>query len=652
LSFHAPHLASVEDLRQWADQRYDARADFPDLVRRLVKGTNDSLLNIQMGGGVGVDHGGYDGQVTARMKSPFVPDGHSVWELGVGADFQAKATRDYKKRTNDSLGVDKKVTTFVFVTPRYWPDREKWLSRRRAAREWKDVIILHSDDIFSAMEDVPAVHIAFSETIGKQARGVLTLAAWWERYTTAPGGLLSTELVLEGRSVQAQQLMKILSEQPNAHLWIEGQSVEDVMAFVAATLTEAAARGSADDLERALVVFEPGAMLNFAQSEKLLILIPFEESLVRAAELATESAVILRTRVGSGASIALPKIPVQMAKAYFVDRGVDENEAQSLAVAAFRSIPLLRSRLRNEPSPEADSVAVALAGDSDLRRLWMLGAWSTERSGDREVVHQLLGHDSYQAATESLATNADPVFSHIGSSWKVIAPDLHLGVVTRQLTDADLSAFESAVQAVLGAINPTQDLSLADRWRASLYGPGKLHTADMRTGISTTLAAMGSGGELRIGARTTARGWSALIVRALLQRAFEDKSGQLWLSIIDQVPLLAEAAPDMFLEALERELDEDGPFKNRIFNESDEWMASNSPHVYVLWALETLAWSEDYLASATDLLARLVVLDPGGKMSNRPARSLTDIFRPWLPQTSASLEARLHVLRTVLERYP
>jgi hypothetical protein len=57
-------------------------------------------------------------------------------------------------------------------------------------------------------------------------------------------------------------------------------------------------------------------------------------------------------------------------------------------------------------------------------------------------------------------------------------------------------------------------------------------------------------------------------------------------------------------------------------------------------------------ALAVDLLARLDEIDPGGRMSNRPAASLAAIFRPWHPDNSVDPDRRIRVLDTLRQRHP
>jgi hypothetical protein len=652
MSHRLPHLASLEQLATWADLRYDARAELPGIIRRIISGTNDTVIELQMGGGLSVDYGGYDGKVTATTATPFVPAGPSVWEFGVSKNTKAKADEDYEKRTKDPLGVDKSVTTFVFVTPRLWKGAEKWAADRRAEAEWKDVVVREAVAIHSGMIDVPAVHIYFSELLDLRANGVRTLGEWWRRYSMRVEDRLPSTLLLAGREAASEELLRILTHEPKAHIYIEALSIDDVIGFVAAALIQAAADGSPEHLERALVVFEPGAMLYLGDHEDLLILIPFDESLIREAELASGNSVIIRVSAGSPSTIALPRLAIIEVQRELIASGVNEADAHGLAVAAYRSLPLLRARLLGEITVEADATAQLLLEAPERRRVWLLGAWNIDRTGDADVLRDIVGVAFDIATLDAVTMTADPVFTHVGSSWKVISPELHVASVASRLTADDLSAFERVVQSVLGAVDPTLELDATERWRAGVFGPGRLHSSDLRTGIATTLAVFGALGEdVQLGSGTL-RGWAELVVRATLERANEDESGQLWLSLVDLLPLLAEAAPDAVLAALTRELDKDGPLKAKIFRESDDPFTSGSPHVYLLWALETMAWSEVYLSEAVRLLARLAELDPGGKLGNRPARSLEQVFRPWMPQTSATLEQRLAVLRSMLRRYP
>src|SRR5437773_6211368 len=88
-----------------------------------------------------------------------------------------------------------------------------------------------------------------------------------------------------------------------------------------------------------------------------------------------------------------------------------------------------------------------------------------------------------------------------------------------------------------------------------------------------------------------------------------------------------------------------------IFRESG-FLGPTSPHTYVLWALEMLAWDPEYLEQATLILARLARVDPGGTYHNRPLNSLKEIFLSWHPGTNATLAGRMVALDRVIAREP
>ena len=129
-------------------------------------------------------------------------------------------------------------------------------------------------------------------------------------------------------------------------------------------------------------------------------------------------------------------------------------------------------------------------------------------------------------------------------------------------------------------------------------------------------------------------------------------NARLLTSLKNELPLLAEAAPDPLLEALEQLLEGNGKAIRPIFNEIGGLVFPRSEHTGVLWALETVAWHPDYFRRASLILAGLAKIDPGGTISNRPINSLVEIFVPWKPSTNASPEARLSVLDEIINRYP
>jgi hypothetical protein len=138
-------------------------------------------------------------------------------------------------------------------------------------------------------------------------------------------------------------------------------------------------------------------------------------------------------------------------------------------------------------------------------------------------------------------------------------------------------------------------------------------------------------------------------VRELL----EDADWKAWASLNNHLPLLAEAAPDEFMDAVETALIDPAtsPFRE-LFAQERPGIMGRTYTSGLLWALETLAWDPDHLVRVTMLLGELAEIDPGGNWSNRPANSLVDIFLPWHPQTSAAIEKRKSAVGALFGEHP
>ena len=73
----------------------------------------------------------------------------------------------------------------------------------------------------------------------------------------------------------------------------------------------------------------------------------------------------------------------------------------------------------------------------------------------------------------------------------------------------------------------------------------------------------------------------------------------------------------------------------------------------LMWALESLAWSPDWMPRVTHVLARLDAIDTKPRRYvNGPANSLREIHLLWIPQTYATLDERLRALDLIRKREP
>lgn len=650
----SPHLADATDLDRWADTR-TSQADLPRLVRRLIRAENDQVLRLEMRGGEGVGLSGYDGLAEAGRSTPFVPDGDSVWEMGVGRDPQTKAQSDYRSRTDDPLGVDRANTTFVFVTPRRWEGKKDWEKRRREEGIWRDVRVLDADDIELALEVAPAVRVWLSEILGMEPDGATSIEDWWGRFSRGFDPELTPAVVLAGRADQAAVLLTRMSEDVG-HTFIRAASVDDGLAFAACAMMSIAPEDAEPYLARSLLVHDGRTLRRLDRVASLLILLPYEEDLLRDATIVENHHVVcvITDPEGGDVHIELPPHDHLTLLRALEEGGVSEVDLDRYVRAGTKSLVALRRVATRFGHRDPESWSQFLS-EQTIRRAWLAGSWNRARSGDDEVLAELcatsLDHldERLRAATQQ----ADPLFTRVGSTWAVASAEDSWRAVRGLLTDGDLDAVERMVQTVLGAVDPRLELPAEDRWAAAIHGKARVHSTSLRKGLARTLALIGTrGDDVRLPGGRTGREWSERVAFNLFARANEDATAQLWASISDVLPLLAEAAPDTFLRATSLATSGSKPIARSLFQDTAEGWNSSSPHTGLLWALESVGWSENYLGYVAEILATLAEIDPGGRLSNRPNASLLSLFRSWMPQTAASLPTRLQTLDTLTHRHP
>lgn len=648
-----PNLANATDLDRWADTR-SAQADLPRLVRRLIRAENDQVQRVEMRGGEGVGLTGYDGFVEASRATSFVPNGPSVWEMGVGGDPGRKAQSDYRSRTDDPQGVNRAGTTFVFVTPRRWENKKDWEQRRRDERIWRDVRVLDADDIDLALEASPAVHFWLSELLGMEPLGATSIEDWWGRYSRGFDPTLSPQVVLAGRADEAAALLSRMAEDVG-RTFIRAASVDDGFAFAACSMMATPPEDSEPILARSLLVHDGVTLRRLDRTSSLLILLPYEESLQREAHLVENHHVVFVITESDGdVDIELPPHDHLALRVALSEAGVPAENLDRYARAGTKSLAALRRVATRFPHRDPEAWSTDLTNRA-LRRSWLAGGWSQSRSGDDEVLVDLCETESadLDERLQRAIHQADPLFTRVGGTWAVTSPQDSWRAVRRLITQSDLDALERSVQTVLGSIDPRLELPAEDRWATSMYGKSRLHSSNLRKGLARSLALLGArGDDVRLAGGRTARQWAERVTANLFRRANEDASTQLWTSISDLLPLLAEAAPEAFLRATFEASTGADPLARRFFQDSDgDWTVS-SPHTGLLWALETVAWSDKHMGYAAETLAALAEVDPGGRLSNRPSASLLAVFRSWSPQTSASLNSRIQTLAALSRRHP
>jgi hypothetical protein len=643
------NLVKATDLDQWAD-RMDARGKFPLLLRKLLFASGAKLNHLDFPTEEGIQSGGWDGKLEASSGNLYIPDGSSVWELSTNARPRDKANNDYQKRLKNPGDVDPTATTYVAVSLRRWSSKQTWAQEKNAKGFWKQVRAYDAEDIAAWLDLAPAVHIWLSRLIGKLPHGVDDLENFWVVWARATQPPALPELLLASRESVAAEVRKWL-ESPPSVLTLQAETAEEATAFLAAVLY---GEPESTHLHRGVLVDDPSAWAVLAAAIEPLILVPRfadRQQVIPAAERHHVLVPIGRDEPATRGTLILPRIRRDQAKASLEKMGVEESQLEPLATLARQSLNALRRKLSQNPSLLIPAWAKSEKGQELLPAL-LSGRWEENNPADCEVVARLAGmsYAEYEKVLVRWSHTSDPPLRKVGTTWLVVAREDSWILLSRYLTHNQLRVFEEVVCEVLGEVDPKYELEVYQRWAASVCGKKLKHSGHLREGLAQTLALLGAySSAYPLADQRTGQEWADYITHKLLQKAVD---WQAWASLSWILQLLAEASPDVFLEAVERGLHGDTPILVNLFTDTEHDLWGSSPHTGLLWALELLAWSPDYLGRAAMLLATLARLDPGGKTANRPINSLREIFLTWRPQTKATAEQRLKVLDTLQKREP
>ena len=654
-------------LEQWAD-RIDAQSIFPLMVRRLVRGTIDSinLVRVHFPALESVQNPGWDGLVEATQGNEFVPEGLSVWELSVNKKTQMKAEEDFKKRTASSRGVDKKQSTFIFVTPRKWVKKDEWCSDKKNLNIWKDVRVHDSQNLEEWLETAKGVDTWLARILGIKPDGAIDLEGYWENLSASTNPSLAAQVFLTSREQTTNQFTEWLASAPSV-LAFEASSPVDVIDFIAAyhdyiKTSEQALKLKVNPHEmaaRTLIIRDKEAWRDISTSPNPLLLIP-EPDLAMNVELITESVrqghhvLLYSHRFSTGLTQVhyLPRPERYELKKALMASGFTEQKASEHARQSGGSLTVLKRTISRFPAtklPEWNQSSKA----RELIPFILVGSWDETSDADQRVIEKLSGkpyEDNASIINHWLNKPDSPVL-RVHENCSLVSREDSWRLLACYITRQNLLTLEELAAEILSEVDSRHDLPAEEKAYAALHDNELKYSAQIRIGICETLALLACKSGNGLLQHDIYPGQKA---EKIVGRILNEKTPwQLWATLSGLLPVLAEAAPEVFISAVENDLKRNSPVLNELFSNSDALLPfSFSAYEGLLDALEVLAWNPSYLTRVSLILARLHEVDSQSQWSSRPLPSLQQVFLPWHSHTAASVEQRIKAIKKLVEKTP
>ena len=642
-------LVTRDDIEMWVE-RFDAKGSFPILMSKLVRATTLTSTQVDFPSGSAVFIGGWDGIVISETKTAYVPKGESLWEFGTESKPKEQAERNYQKRTKNSLNHNISKSTFVFVTGRFWKDKNDWKQEKIKEGKWGHVEVYDSSDIEQWLEIAEYVLRWFADYINKAPIDGVDLAEqFWKYWSEFRGIKLNPEIITSGRKNEQEDIFNFLEATPNITS-VKAASKNEAIAFILASAKLFPLAESERFFSRTLIVHNEAAYKSVATNfTSPLILIPtFENKLPMYAAVSNNHHVIVPLEAGDEFdknTITLPIIDRDGQVNGLVSSGFNKSDAEKFSRESGRNITILKKLIGFPPHSKAKWIEKE--NIKEIIPALLIGRWNETFVGDIGLVEKLSQqkYSDYLLTLTKWKNFEESPLIQIGETWRLTSPLDLWTILSPFLTQVDFQSIQDCYSLAFKSGNPVIEPKDKDDF-VTLYNKPRMYSNWSREGLTQSLILVGRFGEgLNIPNLTNPQIWVDNVILDLLYNA----TGKIWISVDHELPLISEASPTGFFKSTSNSLLKEEPEIMDMFREEDGLLHKTSHHTGLLWALEGLAWLPEYLREASITLLKLSKLDPGGRLSNRPINSIVEIFKPWHFQTLASYDDRMDVLKYVTE---
>jgi hypothetical protein len=664
-------LLEVRHLTEIAD-RTTGKTQLGELVRRLVYATvarQQPHLHFLSGETNG--YPGWDGWVEVQVDESGGPIHHrSVWELSTDKDFRSKFRRDYASATTKSIphGWQRSAAIYVGLTLRSVPPTTLTSIRKSLLKDfgcpWAGVVLLAAGDLLQWLEKANSVEdwasVEFQVGPGRFGKALEHWFGAWARQTTPN---VTEGLLRSGRDLTPlRAAFNVGSPQVTT---LQCDSVEEAVALVYCAAKSLADDDAAIVLASLLVVVDDVLADRLADqpvpSTGMPIVVLTPPATKHRNRLAQAGFRVIQAlgRLDDSPGV----IRFERASAHDFSKALTDSmriesvqaEIQARACGSSVSIWHIRNLFGGAVQPVLPEWAGPNQADAVVAAVFA-GAWRESAEPDMRVMTALSGMDEARLASSlaPFAACTTPLIEFIGSDRLVVAPTAAFEFMRLHITRHHIQRLTTVCHEVFGAVSEAVD----EHWRGSepdipIVNNRESMSGGLKDGLASTLLRIAVLGAPLVGSgaiegHTTPQTFVDHIVRSLPGLSSD---GRVLASLDRQLPDLVEAAPTPFLDALDALL-QGSPTQLRLMFGDQAGIFGRSFHTGLLWGLEGLAWSPELLPRVASSLAALCQVDPGGTLSNRPFRSLAEIFLAWHPGTSSGPEQRAHVLQTLATQYP
>lgn len=272
----------------------------------------------------------------------------------------------------------------------------------------------------------------------------------------------------------------------------------------------------------------------------------------------------------------------------------------------------------------------------------IIGSWDENFEGDIEVVEKISGF-KYKEFVDDVRKFHDEnseQYRYENKQWKISSRKEIIDKLGRQVYDEHIENISTQIVNVLLEINPKYELEGNKRFAASIYGKKHVYSNAILSGLTEFMALAGNNRDMFI---SCSKYKVDMELRNIIEKVFDTKDWRVYASLADVFQPISESHPGVFLQELQKHLEEKQPSLMMYLHEGETGVTSMQYGWQIVNALSIIACLPEYFSEACYALLLLSI------ENNSFLSTLTGILLPWFPQTNASKEARIGIIRGLFD---
>ncbi len=279
----------------------------------------------------------------------------------------------------------------------------------------------------------------------------------------------------------------------------------------------------------------------------------------------------------------------------------------------------------------------------------LIGRWNANLEGDRQIVKEItrVDHDEWIERLRGITNRDQSPVQVKFHRWRISDRIENLKTLGHRIIDADVEIFQDLCLKVLNETEPATPSPMGRKLMFFKTGNSLNYSHTLKLGIVEGLVIISN-------FRDHLPNVSSTLIDELGKRIISSLlHGADWIKIVNidnLLPSVVEINPNFYLRTIESiTYQGESPFISIFSKDSSNHVSFYQVNGFIE-SLEILAWEEKYLGRVCRVLANICSVNIHTLNENPPFKSLVAILLPWMPQTTANIERRLEVVRSLANR--